>query len=203
MTDRSTLNLATTQLFEATLHKVSNQLKIIKRDVHVGLKLLSKFESLKKYKSVFVHHVTELKEDNGSFIIMLVEKHLTILEFRKHAILEKEIDEVEPVMIFSIPHDIGRVLIRRETITDKVMDLLTKVDNDFAAYPNFSKNYLVVGERPDLVKAHLPEGLLTALENIKDMTVEIHGNWGLARPEKNLTQQVLLRLLSMGYKIIS
>jgi hypothetical protein len=103
--------------------------------------------------------------------------------------------------MFSIPHDIGKVYIRKETLADKIVDVFAKVDIDFSEYPNFSKNYYVVGENPDHVKKYLPRILLESLETIEDMTIEISGNWGLLRSEKNLTEKLLLLLMSIGYKM--
>ena len=36
---------------------------------------------------------------------------------------------------------------------------------------------------------------------VKEMTVEIDGNWGLLRPEKNVTEQLLLLLIGVGQKM--
>jgi hypothetical protein len=201
MTDYRAVDPTTDKLFEATLQKVEDQLEIKRKDVNAGLKLLSRFEELKNYRSLFVHKVTELKGKSGSFIILLVEKHLTIIEQKRRARVEKEIEEIEPILIFSIPQDIGRACIRKETLADKVADLFTKVDIDFEEYPGFSKNYLFVGEKPDEVKRHLPRRLLESLNKVEDMIVEINGNWGLLRTEKNLTEDVLLLLISIGYKM--
>ncbi len=201
MTDYRSIDKSTEKLFEDTLQKIHGTLEIKRKDPETGLKLLTRFDELKIYKSLFVHKVTELKGSSGSFIILLIEKHLTIIEQKRSARIEREIEEIEPVMIFSIPQDIGRVYIRKETIADKVTDLFTKVDIDFSEYPNFSKNYYMVGENPDHIKNNLPKGLLESLEKIEDMTIEINGNWGLIRPEKNLTENVLLLLMSIGYKM--
>lgn len=201
MTNYSALDNETEKLFETTLQKIEGQLHIKRKDTKVGLSLLSKFDDLKKYRSLFVHKVTELQGNNGSFIILLLEKHLTIIEQKRNARIEKEIEEVEPVLIFSIPQDVGRAYIRKETITDKVLDLFTKMDVDFSDYPNFSKNYLVVGDKPELLRQHLPKALLGSLDKVEDLTTEINGNWALLRTEKNLTENVLLLLMSIGYKM--
>lgn len=201
MTNYRSLDKSTEKLFEDTLQKIDGRLEIKRKDPETGLKLLSRFDELKNYKSLFVHKVTELKGRSGSFIILLIEKHLTIIEQKRSARIEKEIEEIEPVLVFSIPHDIGRAYIRKETIADKITDLLTKVDIDFIEYPNFSKNYFLVGEKPDLIRNHLPKALIESLEKIKDMTIEINGNWGLLRPEKNVSENLLLLLMSIGYKM--
>jgi hypothetical protein len=201
MTDYSSIDNSTEKLFEATLQKIHGQLEVKRKDTNVGLKLLTRFDELKKYKSLFVHKVTELKGKSDSFIILLVEKHLTIIEQKRNARIEREIEEVEPVLIFNVPQDMGKIYIRKETLADKVIDVLAKIDIDFPDYPNFSKNYYVVGEKPDQVKKYFPKKLMDSLDKIRDMTIEINGNWGLLRSEKNLTENVLLLLMSIGYKM--
>lgn len=195
------LDPSTENLFESTLKKIQHQLEIKRKDTTRGLKLLSRFDELRKYNSLFVHRVVEVKGTHGSFLILLIEKHLTIIETKRHRRTEKENEEAEPVLVFSIPQEMGSVSIRKETLTDKVIDLFTKVDIDFTEFPNFSKNYYVVGENPDLVKQYLPKSLMKALDNIKNITVEINGNWGLLRTERNLTADVLLFLVSLGNKM--
>ena len=199
--DYKPLDPSTENLFESTLKNIQHQLEIKRKDTTTGLKLLARLEELKKYRSLYVHKVIEVRGKNGSFLIVLIDKHLTIIETKRHRRTEKEIEEVEPVLVFSIPHDMGKVYIRKEMLVDKVLDLFTKVDIDFAEFPNFSKNHYVVGENPDLVKKHLPHGLMKSLENIKNLTVEINGNWGLLRTERNLTEDVLMFLVSVGNKM--
>jgi hypothetical protein len=201
MSDHSVIDDASEKLFETILQKIDDRLTIHRKDPRVALKIVTRFDELKKYKSLFVHKVTELKGPSGSFIILLLEKHLTIIEQKRTARIQKEIEEIEPILVFSIPQDIGKVYIRKETLADKVTDLFTKIDIDFAEYPNFSKNYYVVGEKPDMVKKHLPKRLMESLEKTADMIIEINGNWGLMRTEKNLTEDVLLSLLRVGYKM--
>jgi hypothetical protein len=142
MKDYRSIDKSTERLFEETLQKIDGQLEIKRKDPEIGLKLLTRFDELKIYNSLFVHKVTELKGRSGSFIILLVEKHLTIVEQRRSGRNEKEIEEIEPVIIFSITQDIGRAYIRKETIADKITDLFTKVDIDFIKYPNLSKNIM-------------------------------------------------------------
>ncbi|HEU5147430.1 MAG TPA: hypothetical protein VFT90_11980, partial [Chryseosolibacter sp.] len=148
MTHSRSLARSTAELFEATLQTVEGKLAIVRKEDRVGIKLLSKFQGLKDYNAVFVHKVTELRGVNNSVIILLIEKHLTIIEHKKTGRIEKEIEEIEPILLFSVPQEMGRVWIRPETISDKLTDLITKVDIDFKNYPAFSSNYFVAGENP-------------------------------------------------------
>jgi hypothetical protein len=199
MPDYRKIDVESERIFESVLDKIQGQLEIKRQDSGVGLGLLLKFEELNKYKSLFVHKVTELKGKNNSFILLLVEKHLTILKQKKHGRVEKDVEEVEPVIIFPMPVDIGKVYIRTETLADKIADIFYEVDIDFDDYKNFSNNYYLIGDHPDLIRKHIPLSLIESLNTIQDMTVEINGPWGLLRPEKNLNEDLLLLLINMGY----
>jgi hypothetical protein len=194
---------AAEKLFEATLEKVKGQFEVTTKDHRIGLKLLSRFDELKNYKSLFVHKVTELNGKNSSVIVLLIERHLTITVQKRTGVREKDIEEVEPVLLFNNAHDIGRVFIRAETVVDKILDVMIKVDIDFPGYPDFSRNYYVAAEKPELVKEYLSKPLIKTLDKVKGMIVEINGNWGLLRTEMNLTEDVLLLLFSIGYKLTS
>lgn len=170
-------------------------------DIDIGLQLLTRFEGLKNYNSLFVHKVIGLRGITGSFIILLVEKHVTIVEQRKKARQQSEVEEMEPIMIFQLPQDIGRAFIRKETMADKFADLFTKVDIDFPEYPNFSKNYYVMGEKPDRIKHYLPKRIIESLEKVEDLSIEINGDRGLLRTGKNLTEDDLSLLINVGHKM--
>jgi len=182
---------------------VDGQFDIIRKPSNIGVNLLTRFEEFKRYKDLYVHKVTELKGKYGSFIILLIEKHLTIVKpKRQGGALTEEIEEMEPILIFSIPYNVGKAYIRKETLADKITDLILKQDIDFKEYPRFSRNYYLVAEHPQLIKDHLPKGLLKALELVKDLTVEINENWGMIRSEKNLTEDLLMHFIGIGQKII-
>ncbi|HCZ36843.1 MAG TPA: hypothetical protein DHV26_13055 [Cytophagales bacterium] len=195
------MDTASEKLFDLTIQKVQDRFEIRRKELQFGIKLLGKFDELKRYESVFVHKVTELKGRSDSFTLLLIDKHSRIVRRKKNGSYIEEIQEIEPILVFNLQQDVGKTFIRRETVTDKLVDLFIRVDIDFKEYPNFSKNYLVVGEKPAEIQKCLPKGLLESLEKIDGMIIEINGNMGLVRSEKNLTENLLLQLLSIGYKI--
>ncbi|MBX7127328.1 MAG: hypothetical protein K1X47_16660 [Cyclobacteriaceae bacterium] len=201
MTEYRSIDPAAEKLFEVTLQRFAGQLEMKKLDTGTGLRLLAKFDDLKKYKGLYLHKVTELKGKSGSVVLMLLEKLQTIVVQRRNGRHEQEVEEMEPVLVFSLPHDMGRAFIRRESMADKLTDLITQIDIDFEQYPQFSRNYHVVGEQPELVRKFMPTRLMEALERAEDITVEINGNWALLRTEKNLSEEVLLLLIESSYKM--
>jgi hypothetical protein len=203
MTQSRTLHKSAETIFQSVLKMAESRFEIIKKDNEVGLQLLSQFSGLDTYERLYVHQITEFKSVSASFIILLLEKHLTIIkQTASKTRYQEAIEEVEPVLIFSLPEDIGKVVIQKETFGDRIAHLFLKADIDFEEYPVFSKNYQVVGDKPDLVKQHLPPRLMRSLEKFEGLIVEINGRLGIVRTEKNLTETVMLQLLAIGNQII-
>lgn len=203
MTESRTLHKSAEAIFQSVLKLAEKRFELIRKDNEVGSQLLSQFSGLDNYERLYVHQVTEFKCASASFIVLLLEKHLTIIKQTANKTrYQEQVEEVEPVLIFSLPEDISNVVIQKETLGDKIADLFTKADIDFEEYPVFSKNYLVVGDKPDLVKQHLPVGLMRSLEKFEDLTVEINGRLGLVRAEKNLTEDLLLQLITIGNQLL-
>jgi hypothetical protein len=189
------------EIFESTLLQAKDKLDIIRKESKEGERLLDRFHEFKKYGITNVHKVTEFKGALNSFIILLVEKEFTHVTQTKHGSSRQHIEEVEPVLLFKVPTYVGKVLVTKETISDKFAEIFYKVDIDFEEYPGFSSNYFVVGENPDLVKKYFPPKLMETLNKIPSMIVEIDGMWGLLRAEKNVSESLLLLLISIGYKM--
>lgn len=202
MTHFRKLDRSSGGVFDSVLQRVKGQFDARTLAPGAALKLVEGFDELKKYKSLFVHRATEIKGSSGAFVIMLVEKHLTIVETphpgRSYVPQKKDIEEVEPILIFSIQQDIGRALIKPEGLGDKIADLFLKVDIDLKEYPRFSRNYFAIAENPEMFRTHFPKGLLKVLEKVTNMTIEVNGHWGLLRTEKNLTEDLLSLLISIG-----
>jgi hypothetical protein len=192
---------AAAEIFEQTLQRVAGNFKITRMDPESGLHILQPFELLKKFESVFVHNVTLFEHAAGSFMILLVEKHQTIVAHKRTGARDIEIEETEALLIFTLAHNLGRVLILKETIVNKISNLFTKIDIDFEEYPDFSRNYLVVGSEPIRVRQYLPKELMTQLSKVRNLTVEINGHVGVVSTGKNLSSDALMLLISLGNKL--
>ena len=190
------------KIFWDSINELDSTLKQVRKNHAHGVQLLSRFDMLKQYNEVYVHEVTEFRNTGGSFTLMLLEKHLTIITTNRLRVRSKKnIEEYEPVMTFNVAVDMGKVFVKEETLSEKVLDVFTKADIDFKDFPKFSSKYFVVGENPDLVRQHFPKPLLETLSIAKGMNVEINGTLGLLRPQKNLSKEVLHRILHIGYRL--
>jgi len=196
------LDQAAEKLFDRVLQSMNGKFSIESKDAALGVKLLSQFDQLRGYERLYVHKVTELNSGAASFLLLLAEKHTRLVkQLRSGLRYEEDVEEIEPLLLFTLSHDIGKVLIRKETLGDRIADIFNREDIDFADFPTFSRKYFVVGDKPDLVRAYFPKRLIQALEQTDEMVVEINGRLGLARTEKNLSEALLLQLIHIGSEI--
>ncbi|MFN6943322.1 MAG: hypothetical protein ACK4ND_00130 [Cytophagaceae bacterium] len=190
-------------VFETVLQRVNPAIKVQHKKLDTGVKILDKFESLKVYEKLYVHKVTEFITPGKTFLILLIEKHSKIIRQGRsiHHRRVVEIEEVEPVLVFKLPKDIGKVYMKPETLGDKIADLVNRMDIDFKEFPRFSSNYYLVGEKPALIHQEFPRSILSTLDNIKGLTIEVTGKLGLLRNEKNLSEKNLAELINIGYAL--
>jgi hypothetical protein len=202
MPEYHTLDQSTGQFVDVTLKQLQGKLDMQSLEDQIGLSLLTKFDALIQYENVFVHKVTQFSGTHGSFILLLAEKQVPGRGQEKTGRDEKPGGEPEPMLIFNLAHDLGKAFIRQETASDKILDVLLKVDVDFDDYPEFSKNYYVIGEDEDRIRQYMPVSLIRALSHVSGLVVEINGNAGLIRTGKNLSAESLALLMKTGSDII-
>lgn len=193
-------------LFKEVVHKLHGQFQLKEESLAVGEKLIHQFDELKKYHSLFLHKCVSFTKDKESFYILLIEKHYVVREVKgttsSARFQDSERQEVEPILIFEIGKNMGNVFIRKETLGDKIEDIFTKVDIDIKDYPGFSSNYLMVSDKPDLEHKNFPPKFLEVLDKVPDLVVEIKDGKTMVRTECDLTENILLLLISIGNKVM-
>lgn len=77
------------------------------------------------------------------------------------------------LVLVDLPVGVGRVLIRPETLGDKVSEWFTKREIDFAHEPQFSRRYYVLAEDDDRARHGLPTRFLQAVGQTEKLVIEI------------------------------
>ena len=93
----------------------------------------------------------------------------------------KAIKEVTAITTTPLPHDFGHILIRPETIGDKIAEIFEKHELDFEEHPQFSDRYYVSARNESKARKHMDFRMLDALNAEKDFVVEIHGSMLVAK----------------------
>lgn len=77
------------------------------------------------------------------------------------------------LVVIDLPVSVGRVLIRPETLGDKVSDWFTKREIDFPEEKQFSRRYYVLAEDDDRARRGLPTKFLQAVGETDRLVIEI------------------------------
>lgn len=104
---------------------------------------LEQFSIFKNYSEVSVTGSYAVKNKNNDSYILLTDA------IPKHADHGKTINTQQHIWALAyLKHDFGRVLIRRETLVDKIKELIHPVELDFAEDKAFSDTfYMLVSDR--------------------------------------------------------
>jgi hypothetical protein len=81
---------------------------------------------------------------------------------------------------FETKNLLEHILIRPETIGDKVADFFTKAEIDFDSNPKFSRKYYMLSDNKELTKKNISSSFLSVIEDQDDLHVEINNNKAIA-----------------------
>lgn len=76
---------------------------------------------------------------------------------------------------YPLPEDLGKVLMRPETLSDKLLELFRRREVDFDECPQFSERYYVLATDEDRLRKGISQQLLEHLGSRHDIFAEISG----------------------------
>lgn len=125
--------------------------------------------------------------DHISFDIALLLGSTSFMRGRRWDIEPDVVQHIVPMAILELPVGFGKVLIRRETVTDKIEEWFNTREIDFPDHPVFSKNYYVLAEFPDKARMQLTFDLRDWIAQHDDLYLEIFDNAALVHWPKAIT----------------
>ena len=131
------------------LNKGIAQLNIGAQKVNSNVKLaktLSGFSLLTEYDKITLLGALRLYENQHSSHLVLLTFNYRETTMRRNTPMEIKHVNCELVGLTTIYKDIGHVLIRPETIGDKLIELVNPVEIDFKEDKEFSAKYYVVSD---------------------------------------------------------
>lgn len=146
-------------------------------------KHLNRFESLKEYPMVVIAEVVKMQKNNQLSFLPLLSVNYSIKP-TKMPIHDENFAEFELVGICELKKDYGMVIIRPETIVDKIVDWFVPVEIDFEIDPDFSEKYYVLTNDDSKLKRVANKGFLAAIKNFDGLEIEITGNILMVRLRK-------------------
>jgi len=95
--------------------------------------------------------------------------------------------DIQLLALRELPAYFGRILIRPETIPDKIAEWFERVEIDFPGNPGFSRRNYFLSDDNYLAKEFATERRLSELEKYRDIFMEINGNLMLAKFQRVIT----------------
>jgi hypothetical protein len=145
------------------------------------------FDSLTNYSQVILSEAIEIKKNQQLSFLLLLSMTFSY-KSTKSPQNETRFSEYELIGIATLKKDYGRVLIRPETIEDKINNLFLSTDIDFDFNKGFSKKYYVVANDETKVRKCISNSFLETVRGFSGLEIEIDGNILMVRLKKQFTQ---------------
>ncbi len=156
--------------------------------------LLNSFVMFSGYRDLDLYDLFKVVISGQVFYFGTLEVEYTWKESRYPSAMR----EFQNFMIKKLDFDYGKLLIRPETIQDKVQEIFVKSEIDFADHPGFSSRYYFVAEDKSLARSFATDRRLSLMEMQRELFVEINSNLLLAKFSRNVNYDDCLTLLELG-----
>jgi hypothetical protein len=150
--------------------------------------IILQFDSLSNYSQVVLSEAIELKKNQQISFLLLLSITFSY-KSTKSPQNETRFSEYELIGIAKLKKDYGRVLIRPETIEDKINNMFLSTDIDFEYNKSFNKKYYVVANDETKARKCISNSFLEIVRGFGGLEIELDGNILLVRLRKQFTQE--------------
>lgn len=137
--DTAGLSLDEQKRFEET-HLVLNNRFHIQRTGHIDFHL-EDFELFRHYQAIGIRNSYVIKHAANDCYIIFVDAHAKSIATKGHV---TDHDQYQVWGLAYLKHDFGRVMIRPETLADKLIELIHPIELDFKEDKAFSDTFYVL-----------------------------------------------------------
>jgi len=149
---------------------------------------LSSFDSFENYSLAVLSEAVEIIKNGNSSYLLLLNLQTTIKGTRIPQ-NESTISDYELIGLAVLKKKYGRVLIKPETLEDKINDLFSHVDIDFDFDKEFSKKYYVIATNESLFRNSISTQFIETIRDVKGLEIEINDNILIVRLRKQFTPE--------------
>jgi len=149
---------------------------------------LSTFDTFENYSLAVLSEAVEIIKNGNSSYLLLLNLQTTIKGTRIPQ-NESTISDYELIGLAVLKKKYGRVLIKPETLEDKINDLFSHVDIDFDFDKEFSKKYYVIATNESLFRNSISTQFIETIRDVKGLEIEINDNILIVRLRKQFTPE--------------
>ncbi len=170
--------------------------KLDENNFHVYGELLTKFNNLFTNGSIDIASIYEIAKGQTLFSLIIIRYKAVIEHPSPHGIPRREhLNELYPYILCDVKGHYGKTIIRPETITDKILELLSRTEIDFDCHKGFSKNYHVLTDKEEYLRKKLDSQKLEIINKYNDLLIEFSESECLIRDHKAMREDNLSKLI--------
>ena len=156
--------------------------------------LLGNFAILSNYRDMNLYDLFKVVINGKVFYFGTLEVEYAWKESR----YPSSVREFQNFMIKRLDFDYGKIMIRPESIQDKVQEIFVKSEIDFPDHPGFSSRYYFVAEDKGLARSFATDRRLSLIGLQRELFVEVNNNILLAKFARNVNYDDCIALLELG-----
>lgn len=177
--------------YETTCKRLKNRFRIeVPGDIDFQLE---QFETLNHHQSVSIRNTFAIKKTCGDSYVLLLDTDTQSIELN-HKTKVNHSNSFQPWALAYLKRDFGRVVIRAETIIDKIREIIFPIELDFKDDKPFSDRFYVLTSDRHKTEAAMTQEFRDAIMSIKksDFVIEIFehtlviGNHKPVNPENTI-----------------
>jgi len=164
---------------------------------------LEDFEMFKKYFAVNLRDSFLVKHSNCSSYILFIENHIKTIVTRGAGLADHY--ECQICALAYLKRNLGRVLIRPETLADKLIELIHPIEIDFKEDKAFSDTFYVVANDYEKAIAGIDRNLRNAIMDVRedDFIIEIADHTLIIGSKKPISAQRSVHLAEFVARVAS
>jgi len=116
----------------------------------------------------------------------------------------EHVSEAYQLFLVGLDSDLGHIVIRPETISDKIGELFGNVDIDFKDHPRFSTKYFALSETPEdesKFRKHVKGRMLDVIAEYSDLRIEIMNKTMIVCTSKRINPSDAVNLANFVFKV--
>ena len=149
---------------------------------------LSRFETFENYSLALLTEAVEINKNGNSSYLLLLNLQTTVKGVRIPQ-NGTTISDYELIGLAVLKKKYGMVLIKPETIEDKINDLFSHVDIDFDFDKEFSKKYCVIANNESLFRNNISTQFIKTIRDVNGLEIEMNDNILIVRLRKQYTAE--------------
>jgi hypothetical protein len=150
---------------------------------------LSSFDSYQEYTMIVISETVKLVKNHNQYFLSLLNMNYSFKGGKTPQNSQEEC-VYEVIGLTELRKDYGRVLIRPETIADKIAEIFEHVELDFNTDKEFSRKYYVLSNNESKFRMQVTTPFLNCIAKFDNLEIEINGTILIVRTRKPFSYEI-------------